>query len=267
VDLSAFISERVASGQKLLAPYLCAGFPKPEVTLALLEALADAGADLIELGVPFSDPLADGPVLQAASLRALRAGMNLEKTLEIAGQFHEKRPTVPLVLMGYVNPILAMGRERFASKASAAGVAGLLIPDLPPECEGLLQAPGLPPLIPFAAPNTPIPRLAALGKRGAPFLYAVSVLGVTGTRDALGSDVPVFLARAKQHSGLPMLAGFGVSRPEQVVALASVCDGVILGSALAKALEAADLAKLPGAAEAFLRPFRKALDAMGAPCC
>ena len=266
MTLSAFISERLTSGRKLLAPYLCAGFPDPSATLPLLEALADAGADFIELGVPFSDPLADGPVLQAASLCALRAGMNLETTFQIADEFRKRRPEVPLVLMGYVNPILAMGRERFAVRAHQAGIAGLLIPDLPPEQGKLLQAPGLPLLIPFAAPNTPESRLESLGRLPAPFLYAVSVLGVTGARAELGTDVFRFLERAKRCSGLPVLAGFGISRPEQVAGLARACDGVILGSALAKALEGAKSADLARLAHAFLTPFRTALDAVEAPC-
>ena len=117
MNLSTFISERVAAGQKLLAPYLCAGYPNAEATLPLLEALVDAGADLIELGIPFSDPLADGPVLQAASLRALREGMTLKITMEIGAEFHRRRPEVPIVLMGYLNPILAMGRACFSSSA------------------------------------------------------------------------------------------------------------------------------------------------------
>lgn len=267
MDLSAFISERTASGRKLLAPYLCAGFPEPAATLPLLLALADAGADLVELGVPFSDPLADGPVLQAASLKALRAGMNLEMAMELAAEFHRRRPEVPLLLMGYANPVLAMGRERFAQKVQAAGISALLIPDLPPECAGLIQAPGLPPLVPFAAPNTSDARLRSLGNTGGPFLYAISVLGVTGTRDSLDPAVPAFLARAKAQSGLPVLAGFGVSSPGQVLVLASACDGLILGSALAEALNRADPAGLPEAARAFLAPFRAALDAVEASCC
>lgn len=266
MNLSAFISERVATGRKLLAPYLCAGFPTSEATLPLLEALADAGADLIELGVPFSDPLADGPELQAGSQRALRAGMTLAKTLDIAEVFSRHRPEVPLVLMGYANPILAMGRRSFAARAQDAGIAGLLIPDLPPENWSLVQEAGVPPLLPFAAPNTPDARLEALGRLKAPFLYAVSVLGVTGTRESLGGDVPTFLARARERSGLPVLAGFGLSRAEQVTALAGACDGLILGSALVRALNGADPKDLPGAARAFLSPFRAALDAVEAPC-
>jgi len=267
MNLSAFISERVASGRKLLAPYLCAGFPSPAMTLPLLEALADSGADLIELGVPFSDPLADGPVLQAASLRALRAGMNLGGALDIAAGFTRRRPEVPVVLMGYVNPILAMGRDFFAEKARQAGISGLLIPDLPPEDWDLIQASGLPPLIPFAAPNTPGPRLEQLGRQGAPFLYAVSVLGVTGARGEHGPAIPAFLSRARNHSGLSVLAGFGIAHPVQVPELARACDGVILGSALAQALDAADPDDLPGAVRAFLAPFRAALDAVETPCC
>jgi len=267
MDLSAYISERIASGRKLLAPYLCAGFPEPSATLPLLEALADGGADLIELGLPFSDPLADGPVLQAASQRALRQGMNLQRTLNLAATFVQKRPEVPLLLMGYVNPLLAMGRESFAQRVRAAGLSALLIPDLPPECSSLIQAPGLPPLIPFATLNTSDARLRMIGKHGGPFLYAISVLGVTGARNSLDPALPAFLARAKAQSGLPVFAGFGISDPSQATVLAEACDGIVLGSALAEALNGADPDRLPEAAQAFLRPFRKVLDAVEAPCC
>lgn len=267
MDLSAYISERIASGRKLLAPYLCAGFPEPSATLPLLEALADAGADLIELGLPFSDPMADGPVLQAASLQALRQGMNLERTLEVAAAFIQKRPDVPLLLMGYVNPLLAMGKDRFVQKVQAAGISALLIPDLPPECAEMIQASRFPPLVSFAAPNTSDARLQALGKHGGPFLYAISVLGVTGARNSLDPALPAFLARAKAQSGLPVFAGFGISDPSQATVLAEACDGIVLGSALAEALNGADLDRLPEAAQAFLTPFRKALDAVEASCC
>lgn len=265
MSLSAFISERAAGGRKLLAPYLCFGFPEPPATLPLLEALADAGADLIELGIPFSDPLADGPVLQAASQRALGSGATLEGALAVAEAFSARRPDVPLVLMSYANPLLAFGAQRLAEAARHARIAALLVPDLPPESWGLLQRPGLPPLAPFAAPNTPEPRLEALGRLPAPFLYAVNVLGVTGARGGLEEGVPGFLARARRRSGLPVLAGFGVSVPEQAARLAQACEGVILGSALARAL--ADTTAPVETARAFLGPFRAALDAVEAPCC
>jgi len=258
MNFTEYVSQRVASGRKLLVPYLCAGYPTLDHTLPLLHALADAGADFIELGVPFSDPLADGPVLQAASLVALKGGATLEKAIEAAGRFHAERPEVPVALMGYTNPFLAMGAEKLAQKASAAGVAALLVPDLLPEIWDHLSAPGMPPLVPFAAPNTPDYRLQELGRIGGPFLYAVAVLGVTGTRDSLSDTVPAFLANTKAKTGLPVLAGFGVSRPEQAPALAAACDGVIIGSALAKALDGA--ADPVQAAKDFLKPFREALD-------
>nr|WP_320133793.1 tryptophan synthase subunit alpha [uncultured Holophaga sp.] len=258
MNFKEFVAQRVASGRKLLVPYLCAGYPTQAHTLPLLHALADAGADFIELGVPFSDPLADGPVLQAASLVALKGGATLAKAIETAGAFHAQRPEVPVALMGYTNPFLNMGAGTLAQKAQAAGVAALLVPDLLPEIWDHLSAPGMPPLVPFAAPNTPDDRLEELGRIGGPFLYAVAVLGVTGTRDTLSDTVPAFLANTKARSGMPVLAGFGVSRPSQAPALAAACDGVIIGSALAKALEGA--ADPVQAAKDFLTPFRRALD-------
>ncbi|WP_005033531.1 tryptophan synthase subunit alpha [Holophaga foetida] len=258
MNFTEFIAQRVASGRKLLVPYLCAGYPTPDHTVSLLHALADGGADFIELGIPFSDPLADGPVLQAASLVALRAGSTLEKALEAAATFHAQRPEVPVALMGYTNPFLAMGAEPLARKAEAAGIAALLVPDLLPELWDHLAAPGMPPLVPFAAPNTPEARLKELGSIGGPFLYAVAVLGVTGARENLSDSVPAFLARTKAKTGLPVLAGFGISRPEQVPDLAPACDGLIIGSALAKALDGA--ADPVQAAKDFLIPFRVAMD-------
>ncbi|MBP1627032.1 MAG: tryptophan synthase subunit alpha [Holophagaceae bacterium] len=258
-----FVSQRVASGRKLLVPYLCAGYPTPDHTVPLLHALAEAGADFIELGIPFSDPLADGPVLQAASLVALKAGATLDKALEAAATFRAERaaaghPEVPVALMGYTNPFLAMGAEALGRKAQAAGIAALLVPDLLPEIWDHLAAPGMPPLVPFAAPNTPEARLEELGRIGGPFLYAVAVLGVTGARETLSASVPAFLARTKAKTGLPVLAGFGISRPEQVPDLAPACDGLIIGSALAKALDGA--ADPVQAAKDFLIPFRVAMD-------
>jgi len=266
MNFTDFIAQRVASGHKLLAPYLCAGYPTPDHTVALLHALAEGGADFIELGIPFSDPLADGPVLQAASLKALQAGATLGKALEAAATFRAQRaaagqPEVPVALMGYTNPFLSMGAETLARKAKEAGIAALLVPDLLPELWDHLSAPGMPPMIPFAAPNTPVERLEELGRLGGPFLYAVAVLGVTGTRENLDDAVPTFLARAKTKTGLPVMAGFGISRPEQVPDLAPSCDGLIIGSALAKALEAAP--DPIQAARDFLIPFRVAMDKLG----
>lgn len=249
--------DRIAQGRKLLVPYVCAGFPSEADTLSILESLADAGADAIELGIPFSDPLLDGPVIQAASLRALSQGMTLAKALALAKAFMARRDT-PLLIMSSLNPVLRMGPETFARRAREAGIAGCILPDLPPESRYLL--PGAPPLVQLVAPNTPEARLRELAGLEPPFLYGVSVFGVTGTRTQLADYTRPFLARVKAVTEVPLLAGFGVSTPEQARAAAEACDGVIVGSALLRALEgASDPAR---AAAAFLQPFREACDAL-----
>lgn len=259
----ASIAEKTGQGRKLMAPFLCAGFPEPGLTLPLMEALAEAGADLIEVGLPYSDPLADGPVLQAAAQRALGASHRLAETFAALRAFTGAHPEVPVFLMSYANPLLALGPERLAREVAAAGVAGLLVPDLPQAAEGLL-GPDLPPRIPFATLTTPAERLEALQGSGAPFLYAVSVLGVTGARAEVEDRTLAFLAQARRLTKLPVLAGFGVSSPAQAAAMAAVCDGVIVGSALAQALDG--IADPVAAAKTFLEPFRAALDAVEAPC-
>ena len=258
MTLQQLLKERVTAGRKLLVPYLCAGFPSESDTLLLLEALVEAGADAIELGIPFSDPLMDGPVIQAASNRALAGGMTLPKALQLARAF-TARNTTPLLIMSSINPILRMGPEVFARRAKEAAIAGCIIPDLPPEAQYLL--PGAPPLIRLVAPNTPGPRVQLLAEMEPPFLYGVSVLGVTGTREGLADYTLPFLKRVKGLTDLPLLAGFGVSTPAQALEMAKACDGVIIGSALLRALDACpDPANLPGTAKRFLEPFRAILN-------
>lgn len=260
MTIHRYLRERLSQGRKLLVPYLCAGFPSEAETLPLLEALADAGADAIELGIPFSDSLLDGPVIQAASTRALRGGMTLQKALNLARTFTARRET-PLLLMSSVNPLLRMSPETFARRAREAEVAACIVPDLPPEARFLL--PGAPPLVQLVAPNTPEDRLADLLRTDPPFLYAVSVFGVTGARTSLATYTLPFLKRVKKATQTPILAGFGVSSPEQAEELAAVCDGVIIGSALLQALQACEEpCQRPQAARDFLAPYRKTLDAM-----
>jgi tryptophan synthase alpha subunit len=257
------LKERVVSGHKLLVPYLCAGFPSEADTLPILEALAEAGADAIELGIPFSDPLMDGPVIQAASSRALAGGMTLAKALGLARAFTSRNST-PLLIMSSFNPLLRMGPEVFARRAREAGVAGCIIPDLPPESQYLL--PGAPALVQLVAPNTPDDRLESLFQRHPPFLYGVSIFGVTGARSALAGYTLPFLRHVKTRTDIPLLAGFGISTPEQAQDMVSACDGVIVGSALLRSLdEAKDPFELPTLARRFLAPFRKALDAVALP--
>jgi tryptophan synthase alpha subunit len=257
MNLHQHLRQRIAEGRKLLVPYVCAGFPSEDETLAVLEALADAGADAIELGIPFSDPLMDGPVIQAAASRALAQGMTLPKALALAKAFTARRST-PLLLMSSLNPLLRMGPEAFARRSREAGITGCIIPDLPPESRYLL--PGAPPLVQLVAPNTPADRLQELIRQDPPFLYGVSVFGVTGARSALADYTLPFLARTKAATDIPLLAGFGVSTTEQAQEVAEACDGVIIGSALLRALEGED--DPATAARRFLAPFREALGAL-----
>lgn len=258
MSLPQLLKERVASGRKLLVPYLCAGFPSATETLSLLEALAEGGADAIELGIPFSDPLMDGPILQAAANRALAGGMTLPKALGIARAFTAHNRT-PLLLMSSFNPLLRLGPEVFARRAREADIAGCIIPDLPPEAQYLL--PGAPPLVQLVAPNTPDERVEELARRNPPFLYGVSVFGVTGTRTTLADYTLPFLHRIKGITEIPLLAGFGVTTPDQAQAMAAACDGVIVGSALLRALEAcAKPSERAAVARRFVESFRMALD-------
>jgi len=266
--MSAALHARVraarAAGRRLLAPYLCAGWPGPDATLPLLHALADGGADLVELGVPFSDPLADGGTIQAAAQEALASGATLAGALAVARAFTAARD-VPLVLMTYVNPLLRAGGAAAVAAARAAGCAALIVPDLPPEeawrlADGAV-APALP-LVPLVAPNTPDARLREVAALDPPFLYCVAVLGVTGARERVAGDTLAFLARVRAATGVPALVGFGVSGPEQAARLGGAADGVIVGSALIDRLRALPPgADAPAAARAFVRSLRDALDA------
>jgi tryptophan synthase alpha subunit len=255
MTLHDLLKERVNAGRKLLVPYLCAGFHE---TLPLLEALAAGGADAIELGIPFSDPLMDGPVIQAAANHALAGGMTLPKALGIAREFTSRHRT-PLLIMSSFNPLLRLGPEVFARRAREANIAGCIIPDLPPEAQYLL--PGAPPLVQLVAPNTPLGRIEELARRQPPFLYGVSVFGVTGTRTTLAEYTLPFLRRVKEATEIPLLAGFGVSTPEQAREMSAACDGVIVGSALLQALETCtDSLERVNVARGFVESFRMALD-------
>jgi tryptophan synthase alpha chain len=239
-----------APGRAALMPYLMGGFPDLDGSVAIGEACADAGADLVELGVPFSDPLADGPVIHAAGTRALAAGATLHGVLEAAGRIAER---LPVVLMCYANPVLARGAERFARELAEAGVSGLIVPDLPLEESGAVRdacdAAGIA-LVPLVAPTTPEDRLAEIAARARGFVYTVSVLGTTGERSGVRSAVAGVLRRAKAHSTLPVALGFGISTPEQAAeAAAAGADGVIVGSRLVRAAaEAVDAGEDPAAA-------------------
>ena len=226
-----------SSGKRAaLMPYLMGGFPSMDASRAIGEAYAEAGADLVELGVPFSDPLADGPVIHAAGTDALAAGATVHDVLEVGRALAE---TIPVVLMCYANLVLARGPERFADELAQRGVSGLIVPDLPlEEAEGALaacDAAGVA-LVPLVAPTSPPERLAAIGARARGFVYTVSVTGTTGERGALAQDLPDILARTKAATDVPVALGFGIGTPEAAAAAADAgADGVIIGSRLVRA--------------------------------
>jgi tryptophan synthase alpha chain len=239
------IADRFAAcareGRAALVTYVMAGDPDPLTAQALVEALPAAGADVIELGMPFSDPMADGPSIQAAGLRALKAGMSLKGTLETARRFREKDQTTPIVMMGYYNPIYIYGVERFLADAKASGIDGLIVVDLPPEMDGELCLPALAAGIAFirlATPTTDDKRLPKVLKNTSGFVYYVSMTGITGGRIADYGKVSDAVARIKRHTDLPVAVGFGVKTPENAAAIASGADGVVVGTALIDALKA-----------------------------
>jgi tryptophan synthase alpha chain len=225
-----------------LMPYLMGGFPDVETSRAIGEAYADGGADLVELGVPFSDPLADGPVIQAAGTRALAAGATVSAVLEVAEALAQR---MPVVLMCYANLVLARGVEAFAAELARVGASGLIVPDLPLEEAGdtraACEAAGVA-LVPLVAPTTPEERLAAIGAQARGFLYTVSVTGTTGERATLADAFAGVVERAKAHTAAPVALGFGIATPEHAAqAAAAGADGVIVGSRLVRAAgEAAD---------------------------
>jgi tryptophan synthase alpha chain len=237
-----------APGRAALMPYLMGGFPDLATSLAIGRAYAEAGADLVELGVPFSDPLADGPVIHAAGTRALAAGATLHGVLEVGGELAE---TVPVVLMCYANLVFARGVERFGGELAERGISGLIVPDLPleeaPAVLAACDARGIA-LVPLVAPTTPDDRLMAIAAEARGFVYVVSVVGTTGERTALGDHVGGLLARVKERSELPVALGFGISTPAQAAAAAAAgADGVIVASRLIRAVsDARDPAAVAG---------------------
>jgi len=254
-----------AVGRKALVPFVTAGDPSLEATVPVMHALVDAGADLLELGVPFSDPMADGPVIQRSSERALARGAGLDYVFGCVRAFRERDATTPVVLMGYLNPVEIRGAERFAQEAAVAGVDGLLLVDLPPEeagdFESAFAAHGLA-LIRLLAPTTPQARVERVleGARG--YLYCVSFAGVTGA-DALDPVAAgARIAALRARSPVPVLAGFGIRDAASAAGMATHADGVVVGSALVAALAAAS--DPASAAAGFLAPLRAALNRGGA---
>ena len=230
---------RLAAQRRLaLIAYLTVGYPRLDVTPSLVEAATQSGADAIELGIPFSDPLADGRTIQAASQQALQGGMTVARALE-AARAARKRTEVPLLFMTYLNPILAFGLERFCRAASEAGVDGLIVPDLPPaESADLRRAADASQidLVFFVAPTSSEPSIAAACRAATAFIYCIAVTGVTGARAELDPALLPLIETARRHTSLPIVVGFGISRREHLEALSGKADGVIVASALLDAI-------------------------------
>jgi tryptophan synthase alpha chain len=233
--LARRFSEVRAAGRAAFVTFITAGDPDAATSARILAGLPAAGADIIEIGMPFTDPMADGPSIQAAGMRALNAGMTLSGTLDLVRGFRGGDPDTPIILMGYVNPILSYGVDRFLDEALAAGVDGLIIVDMPPEEDGELCLPALDKGLAFirlATPTTDDKRLPKVLAHTAGFVYYVSVTGITGAQSATESDVAKAVARLKSHTELPICVGFGIKTPEQAAAVARNADGVVVGSAI-----------------------------------
>lgn len=233
--IAARFAQLKAEGRAGFVPFITAGDPDRETSAALLEGLPGAGADLIEMGMPFSDPMADGPSVQASSLRALRAGASLRNTIELVNGFRNRNNETPVVLMGYFNPIFSYGVDAFIGDAVAAGVDGLIIVDLPPEEDEDLCLPALKGGLNFirlAAPTTDEARLPRVLANTSGFVYYVSIRGITGAASPDVASVGESVARIKRHTALPVAVGFGIRTPEQVAAIAAVADAVVVGSAI-----------------------------------
>jgi tryptophan synthase alpha chain len=232
-------AELAARGRKALVTFVTAGDPDAETSLAILKALPAAGADMIEVGMPFSDPMADGPAIQAAGLRALRGGQTMAKTLALVTAFRRTDQDTPIVLMGYYNPIYVYGVERFLQDARAAGVDGLIVVDLPPEEDAELCLPALAAGLNFvrlATPTTDDKRLPAVLANTSGFVYYVSITGITGAAAPDPALVAQAVARIKRHTSLPVAVGFGVRNAMSAAAIAKSADGVVVGTALVEAV-------------------------------
>jgi tryptophan synthase alpha chain len=233
--IAARFAELKKANRAAFIPFITAGDPGVETTAALLEKLPGAGADLIELGVPFSDPMADGPAIQASSQRALKAGMALVKVLELVRRFRKVHAKTPLVLMGYYNPIHKYGTARFVKDAAEAGVDGLITVDLPPEEDEVLRIPAVShglDIVRLATPTTDAARLKTILDGAGGFLYYVSITGVTGTKSFAEADVRAAVARLQAATALPCAVGFGIKTPERAAAIAAFADAAVVGSAI-----------------------------------
>ncbi|MBP8296810.1 MAG: tryptophan synthase subunit alpha [Burkholderiales bacterium] len=252
------------AGRTALIPFITAGDPSAAATVAIMHALVQGGADVIELGVPFSDPMADGPVIQRSSERALARGTGLRDVLAMTAEFRKTNAATPVVFMGYANPIEAMGQERFVEAARDAGVDGVLVVDYPPEEAGgfsaLLTANGLAPIF-LLSPTTPETRIAAVAKLARGYVYYVSLKGVTGAANLDATDVAERLAAIRRHIAIPIGVGFGIRDGASARAIGNVADAVVIGSALVQTIADAGPDRAAAAAGAWLQAIRTALDA------
>ncbi len=233
--LAAKFAELKKEGRSAFIPFISAGDPNMEICAAILDALPGCGADIIELGMPFSDPMADGPAVQMSSTRAIAAGATMPRVIELVRKFRKKDNKTPIVLMGYFNPIHAYGTAKFARDVAAAGVDGLIAVDLPIEEDEVLRLPAAAQgvdLVRFVTPTTDAARLGRILEAASGYLYYVSVAGVTGTKSFTEADVAAAIARVRAATTLPVAVGFGIKTPEQAATIARLADGVVVGSAI-----------------------------------
>lgn len=261
--ISAKFAELQAGKRRALIPFITAGDPEPGQTLPLMHALVAGGADIIELGVPFSDPMADGPTIQRASERALAYGTSLRIVLGMVREFRKADGTTPVVLMGYANPVEAYGVEAFAGDAAAAGVDGVLIVDYPPEeCDGFsrtLKAAGIDPIF-LLAPTSVESRFADVAKLGSGYIYYVSLKGVTGSAAIDLDEVARRIPAIREKVGLPVGVGFGIRDAESAARIARVADAVVIGSKIIETIEQSPVGEAPARVTAFLSEVRRAMD-------
>ena len=250
--------------RKALIPYITAGDPHPSLTVPLMRGLVEAGADILELGVPFSDPMADGPVIQRAGERALKFGIGLSDVLKMVREFRQLDPATPVVLMGYANPVEAMGVDNFVGAAKIAGVDGVIVVDYPPEeCEAfaaLAQKNGIDPIF-LLAPTSTDKRIEQVGRVGSGFLYYVSLRGITGASHIELGDVAAKIPKIRAATRLPIGVGFGIRDAESAKRVAQSADAVVIGSRIIQEIEAGAAEQAVSRVKAFLKPIREALDA------
>ena len=261
--IAATLDALKARGRKALIPYITSGDPYADATVDIMLAMANAGADVIELGVPFSDPMADGPVIQKAGERALARGIGLPQVLDFVRGFRLRNDTTPVVLMGYANPVERYGADRFVADARSAGVDGVLVVDYPPEeCEAFaasLRSNGLDPIF-LLAPTSTETRMAHVGRIAGGYVYYVSLKGVTGAGHLDTAAVAAMIPRIKRHVKLPVGVGFGIRDAQTARAVASVSDAVVIGTALVQLLDGCTRENVAAAAAGFVADIRSALD-------